>query len=79
MFQTAELPLFRKMQLWINLMQLKVNILFEDSATKVEIPSVEDLERVLPAFLKDENDAIKARTLVKQLNSTINKINTLLD
>ncbi len=60
-------------------MRLEVNVWFEDSTTKMEAPSVKDLERILPAFLKDEKDTSKAQTLAKQLNSTIDKINTLLN
>ena len=60
-------------------MRLKIKIWFEDSTTKIEIPTAEDLRKVLPAFLKYENDTLKAQSLAKQLNHTLKKLNMLLD
>lgn len=59
-------------------MHLRVNVWFEDSTTRMDIPSIKDLQRVLPAFLKNEEDVIKAQILIKQLNSLINKLNTFI-
>lgn len=59
-------------------MRLRINAWFEDSTTKMDIPSIKDLQRVLPAFLKNEEDVIKAQILIKQLNSLINKLNTFI-
>ena len=55
-------------------MHLRVNVWFEDSTTRMDIPS-KDLRKILPAFLKNEDDTIKAQTLAKQLNNLINKLN----
>ena len=54
-------------------MHLRVNVWFEDSTTRMDIPS-KDLRKILPAFLKNEDDTIKAQTLAKQLNNLINKL-----
>ena len=59
-------------------MRLRINAWFEDSTTKMDIPSIKDLQRVLPAFLKNEEDVIKAQILIKQLNSLINKLNNFI-
>jgi len=59
-------------------MHLKIDIWFEDSTTKMDVKRTEDLAKILPAFLKDENDIEKAKALAKQLTTTIKKINSLL-
>jgi len=59
-------------------MHLRINIWFEDSTTKMDITSIKDLKKVLPAFLKNEEDTIKAQNLAAQLNNLIKKLNKFL-
>lgn len=60
-------------------MELKILIVIKDTTVEVNFNSVENFERAIPAFIKNEDEAIKAQKLTKKIIKIHKTLSKLLE